>query len=74
MFRKICLLRSTWKKRLLPMMCDKFGKEYKTILEGIWNPDLGTWMHTRHSRVKKLWGTIFTHLWSEKVILRKSGS
>ena len=58
-------------QRLLPMMCDKFGKEYKTILEGIWNPDLGTWMHTRHSKVKKLWGTIFTHLWSEKVILRK---
>jgi len=59
-------------QRLLPMMCDKFGKEYKTILEGIWNPDLGIWMHTRHSRVKKLWGTIFTHLWSEKVILRKN--
>ena len=26
-------------QRLLPMMCDKFGKEYKTILESIWNPE-----------------------------------
>jgi hypothetical protein len=57
-------------QRLLPMICNKLGREYKTILESIWNPSLNSWMHTRHSKFSKLWGSIFTHLWSEKVLLR----
>ena len=46
---------------------EKNTKQYLRVYESrIRNLD-----PTRHSKVKKLWGTIFTHLWSEKVILRK---